>query len=104
MDEQQPTSTLSSLTALFVKKFPGFTAADIKPQAKLGEDIGLDSLDQVELQMAVEREFDVSIESEFRYQTTIADIVKWIDAELSLRPIAPALPAADEQPASATVA
>nr|DAR69672.1 MAG TPA: acyl carrier protein [Caudoviricetes sp.] len=36
-------------------------ASDIKDEYKLESDLGMDSLDRVELIMALEREFDVSI-------------------------------------------
>lgn len=36
-------------------------ASDIKDEHKLESDLGMDSLDRVELIMALEREFDVSI-------------------------------------------
>lgn len=38
--------------------------SDIKDEYKLENDLGMDSLDRVELVMALEREFDVSISDE----------------------------------------
>lgn len=42
----------------------GINASDMKPEAKLGEDFNADSLDSVEITMALEDEFDVQIPEE----------------------------------------
>ena len=42
----------------------GVPAADIKETSKFVDDLGADSLDAVEMVMALEEEFDVSIEGE----------------------------------------
>lgn len=42
----------------------GINASDLKPEAKLGEDFNADSLDSVEITMALEKEFDVRIPDE----------------------------------------
>jgi acyl carrier protein len=39
-------------------------AAKVTPEAKFGDDLDADSLDLVELVMALEEEFDVSVEEE----------------------------------------
>lgn len=39
----------------------GVTASEVKPEHRLDDDLGADSLDQVELVMALEDEFDIEI-------------------------------------------
>ncbi|GET42594.1 acyl carrier protein [Microseira wollei] len=39
----------------------GVEAADVKPEANFANDLGADSLDTVELVMALEEEFDIEI-------------------------------------------
>ena len=51
-------------------------------EANLKDDLGIDSLDAVELIMELEDEFDVKIEdSEAQAFETIADIVKLLEAK-----------------------
>ncbi len=50
-------------------------------EAKLKEDLGLDSLDAVELNMALEEAFDISISDEDLMKfVTVKDIVDFIDS------------------------
>ena len=50
-------------------------------EAKLMDDLGIDSLDVVELNMALEEEFAITIEDEeLAGFVTVGDIVKHIDA------------------------
>lgn len=42
----------------------GVEASDVKPEANFANDLGADSLDTVELVMALEEEFDVEIPDE----------------------------------------
>ena len=49
-------------------------------EAKFIEDLGADSLDTVELIMAFEEEFDISIEDEEAEKlTTVSDVVRYIE-------------------------
>lgn len=53
----------------------------IELHAHLVEDLGADSLDSVELQMAIEEEFGVVIgDDEFTHLITVGDLVKRIDS------------------------
>lgn len=53
---------------------------DIKPTSRLVEDLGADSLDVVELIMAFEDEFNISLPDEDASQLkTIGDIVAYIN-------------------------
>lgn len=54
---------------------------DIKLEASLTEDLGADSLDAVELNMALEDEFGIKISDEdLASFKTVSDIVKYIEA------------------------
>ena len=54
--------------------------ADVNPESAFVEDLGADSLDTVELVMAVEEEFDVEIpDDEAEKITTIQSAVEWIE-------------------------
>lgn len=54
---------------------------DVKLEANLKEDLGLDSLDAVELNMALEETFNLSIADEDLAKfATVKDIVDYIDA------------------------
>lgn len=50
----------------------------------LVSDLKLDSLDAVELFMAVEEEFDISVDDDIaRAWLTVGDVVKYVDAALA---------------------
>jgi acyl carrier protein len=54
----------------------GIAPEDIRLEARLVEDLGMDSLDAVELAIATERQFNVSLSDEqVAKLTTVADIV-----------------------------
>ncbi len=58
----------------------GKKVEDVKPTSRLVEDLGADSLDVVELIMAFEDEFGVSLPDEdIANMKTIEDIVKFIN-------------------------
>lgn len=58
----------------------GVSEEDVKLESKLIEDLGADSLDAVELSMAIEDEFDVQIDDEeFQQLSTVEDILKAIE-------------------------
>lgn len=53
--------------------------ADVKPEASFANDLGADSLDTVELVMALEEEFDIEIPDEAAEGiATVQDAVKYI--------------------------
>jgi len=55
-------------------------AAEIKEDSKFAEDLGADSLDVVELVMALEEKFDIEIpDSDAEGIVTVADAVKYIE-------------------------
>ena len=60
--------------------FLGVDEAKITPEAKLKEDLGIDSLDAVELAMAIEEAFDIKIDDEdLKKLSTVQDIVNCVE-------------------------
>ncbi len=61
----------------------GVNADQITPEAKFIEDLGADSLDTVELVMALEEEFGNEIpDEEAEKLGTVGDVVQYIEAAL----------------------
>ena len=59
----------------------GVKEEDVKPEASFVEDLGADSLDTVELVMALEEEFDIEIpDEEAEKIQTVQDAVNYIDS------------------------
>jgi acyl carrier protein len=57
----------------------GVEIAEVVPDASLQEDLGADSLELVELLMALEDEFDIEVPEEVAETvTTIADVERYI--------------------------
>jgi len=53
---------------------------DVVPGASFVDDLGADSLDQVELIMAMEEEFDISISDEEAEKiTTVRDAIEYVE-------------------------
>ncbi len=53
---------------------------DVVPEASFVDDLGADSLDQVELIMAMEEEFDISISDEEAEKiTTVREAIEYIE-------------------------
>ncbi len=60
----------------------GVKVEEVTPQASFIDDLGADSLDTVELVMALEEEFGIEIPDEdAEKMTTVADAVKYIDGK-----------------------
>jgi len=58
----------------------GVSEDQVKPEAKFIEDLGADSLDTVELVMAFEEEFDITVpDEEAEKLTSVGDVIKYID-------------------------
>jgi acyl carrier protein len=65
----------------------GVAEAKIKPEASLADDLGLDSLDGVELAMAIEDEFDLQIDDgQMKRLTTVADALALVEQRLIEKP------------------
>jgi acyl carrier protein len=59
----------------------GVKAEEIRPEANFAEDLGADSLDTVELVMALEEEFDIEIPDEAAEKIrTVQEAVDYITA------------------------
>lgn len=60
----------------------GVDAGDVTPTSSLSEDLGADSLDAVELIMAIEEEFDIEIPDEVAGgMKTVQDIISFIEKQ-----------------------
>ena len=58
----------------------GVKPDQVTPEAKFIEDLGADSLDTVELNMALEEEFGIEVPDEQAEKlTTVGDVVKYIE-------------------------
>jgi acyl carrier protein len=61
----------------------GLPAEQLVPEARLVDDLGLDSLDAVELAISVERKFDIEVpEEELTKLKTVADMVALVESRL----------------------
>ena len=57
----------------------GFKVEEVKPEASFIEDLGADSLDTVELVMALEEEFDIEIpDEEAEKITTVQSAIDYV--------------------------
>ncbi len=62
----------------------GVKIEEVTPEASFIDDLGADSLDTVELIMALEEEFNIEIPDEdAEKMTTVGDAVKYIDEKAS---------------------
>lgn len=73
-------TTYEKVVELIVENL-GVDKESVKPESDLMEDLGADSLDAVELSMAIEDEFDVEVEDEdFAKLKTIQDVVDYLES------------------------
>lgn len=80
MTEQE---IFEKLKGIIVDKYGSDKASVVKPEATFVEDLGLDSIDTVELVMAIEETFDIKISEEEAQQIkTVGDAVKAIKEKL----------------------
>ena len=62
----------------------GIKEEDLKPEASFIDDLGADSLDTVELVMALEEEFDTEIPDEDAEKIrTVKDVYDYIDSKVN---------------------
>lgn len=60
----------------------GVNADQVTPEAKFIEDLGADSLDTVELVMALEEEFGLEIpDEEAEKLQTVGDVIKYVEEQ-----------------------
>jgi acyl carrier protein len=75
-------TTFEKLKGIIVEYF-GVDADRITPQASIYSDLGLDSLDEVELAIEIENDFEIEVSDEqIEASFTVADLVKVIDTQL----------------------
>ena len=64
----------------------GVKPEEVQPQASFIDDLGADSLDTVELIMALEEEFSIEIPDEdAEKMTTVGDAVRYIDEKVAAK-------------------
>lgn len=74
---------LEKITKILVET-ANVDASKVNEEATLKEDLGIDSLDSVEIVIALESEFDITIEDdEIKTLVTVGDIVKLINSKLN---------------------
>jgi len=65
----------------------GLPPEKLVPEAKLVDDLGLDSLDAVELAISVERKFDIEVpEEEIPKLKTVGDMVAFVESRIKQAP------------------
>jgi acyl carrier protein len=65
-----------------VGKQLGIDPNKVKPEADFGKELGADSLDVVELVMAIEDEFEMEIEDQAASQiATVQDVLNYIEGQ-----------------------
>ena len=71
------------VTEIIVEQL-GVSADQVKPESNLIEDLGADSLDAVELVMAVEEEFGIEVpDEEAEMLRSVGDIISHVEAAQS---------------------
>lgn len=73
---------VNNLTRLqnIVSKQLGIDSVKVKPESDFGRELGADSLDVVELVMAIENEFDIEIEDQAAAKiATVQDALNYIE-------------------------
>ena len=72
---------MQKITKVIVEKL-GVTEDQVKPTAAFVEDLGADSLDQVELVMALEDEFDIEIPDEDAEKLKkVSDVISYVTSK-----------------------
>ena len=71
----------NKITKVIVEKL-GVTEDQVKPEAAFIDDLGADSLDQVELVMALEDEFDIEIpDEEAEKLKKVSDVISYVSSK-----------------------
>jgi acyl carrier protein len=78
-------TTFDKVKKIIVEQL-GVDESEVTPEASITDDLGADSLDQVELVMAFETEFNIDIpDEEAEKIKTVGDAVKRIDETINSR-------------------
>lgn len=75
-------TTLNRITVILAEQL-ALEEENIKPESRIIEDLGADSLDVVEIAMAIEDEFDIHVlgEDELENIKTVNELVELIDSK-----------------------
>ena len=66
----------------------GVKADEVKPEASFKDDLGADSLDAVELIMALEEKFGIEIpDADAEAMLTVNDAIKYIESKIKQTPL-----------------
>lgn len=77
------TDTVNRVKSIIAEQL-GVKPEEVTPEASFVEDLGADSLDTVELVMALEEEFGIEISDEdAEKMTTVGDAVKYIENKIA---------------------
>jgi len=77
-------SSIADQVKEIIKEQLGVEEEEIKPEAKFIEDLGADSLDTVELVMAMEEKFGIEIpDSDAEKILTVQDAISYVENHIS---------------------
>jgi acyl carrier protein len=81
----QPPFVAAVLSRIFVEQL-GVPESAVVPTATIAADLGADSLDRIELTMAIEEEFELEIPDEAAEQlVSVADVIAYVERRLRER-------------------
>ncbi|OSS43016.1 Acyl carrier protein [Desulfurella amilsii] len=77
-------SSIADQVKEIIKEQLGVEEEEIKPEAKFIEDLGADSLDTVELVMAMEEKFGIEIpDSDAEKILTVQDAISYVESHIN---------------------
>ncbi|AHF97145.1 MAG: acyl carrier protein [Desulfurella sp.] len=77
-------SSIADQVKEIIKEQLGVEEEEIKPEAKFIEDLGADSLDTVELVMAMEEKFGIEIpDSDAEKILTVQDAINYVESHIN---------------------
>lgn len=83
MDKQD---IITKVNDILIDKLCIDNPADVKPEAKLAEDLGADSLDAIDVTMEIEHQFNISISDYQMHQltdgATVQDVYAMVEEAL----------------------
>lgn len=83
MTDENTAPTVEARVKVIVMEHLGVNAEKVVDGAKLEADLGADSLDRIELSMAMEEHFDLTIPDEDSNQLhTVGEVVQYIEGKL----------------------